>query len=149
MKSLLIGSPQSQRPLGPPNPPSLMASFSVSGSLHELYDTQQVNDRFKKREFVVEIQDGQYSEYIKFQAVQERTALLDSFQKGDTVTVHFNLKGRPYDGRNGRTYFTNLDAWKVEGGNSGASQAPQQQAGSDDDVTGMTFTEAGDGDLPF
>ena len=90
-------------------------SFEVTGRLHEIFPEQQVTDKFRKREFVLEIDDNSYTQYIKFQATQDRCSLLDNYGKGDTVKVNFNLSGRPFTNREGQqVYFTNLVAWKLE-----------------------------------
>jgi hypothetical protein len=48
-----------------------MASYEVTGRLIEIFDEQQISEKFRKREFVIEVQDGQYPEQIKFQLVME------------------------------------------------------------------------------
>ncbi|HBB24977.1 MAG TPA: hypothetical protein DCZ59_01800, partial [Bacteroidetes bacterium] len=47
-------------------------SYEAVGTLHHLTETQQVKDTFKKREFVLEIADGNYPQHIKFQVTQDR-----------------------------------------------------------------------------
>ena len=90
-------------------------ALEIEGKLFEVFDTAAVTDKFQKREFVLELENGNYKEYPKFQLTQARCSLLDEFQKNDEVKVHFNLAGRPYQGRNGQTiYFTNLNVWKIE-----------------------------------
>ena len=109
-----------------------MASYDVTGRLHEIFDEQQVSEKFRKREFVLEVQDGQYPEHIKFQMVQDKTSLIDPYKMGDEVKVTFNLRGRGFNKNGQMLYFTNLEAWKIEaggaggGGNYGGGQ--QQQA---------------------
>ena len=137
--------------------------FEVQGKLEVIYDTQQVTDRFKKREFVIEIQSGMYPEYIKMQLTQDRCSLLDGFNVGDIVKTSFNLRGRPYNKGNETIYFTNLDAWRVESAqaaspaspavntppaNTSSPQAPTAPS-SGSDVTGLSFSEADEDDLPF
>jgi ribosomal protein L3 len=107
-------------------------AYDVTGRLHEIFDEQQVSEKFRKREFVLEVQDGQYPEHIKFQMVQDKTSLIDPFKMGDEVKVTFNLRGRGFNKNGQMLYFTNLEAWKIEpaaGGNAGNSYgAGQQQA---------------------
>ncbi len=99
-------------------------SYEAVGTLHALFDTQQVKDTFKKREFVLEMQDGNYPQHIKFQVTQDRCALLDNFKVGQQVKVLFNLRGRPFQNREGQTvYFTNLEAWRVEPAQAGSTGA--------------------------
>ena len=103
-------------------------SYTVTGPLHEIFDEQQVSEKFRKREFVLEI-PGQYPEHVKFQLVQDKTSLVDSFRVGDEVTVTFNLRGRGFNKNGQMLYFTNLEAWRVEAHGSTSNRAtPQQQA---------------------
>jgi len=131
-------------------------AFEVKGKLEVVYETQQVTDRFKKREFVLEVQSGMYPEYVKFQLTQDRCGLLDPFSEGDEVNVNFNLKGRPYTKEGKTTYFTNLEAWRLDGAstqapapttNTQANTTTADTGGSD--VSGMSFSEAGEDELPF
>lgn len=107
-------------------------AYDVTGRLHEIFDEQQVSEKFRKREFVLEVQDGQYPEHIKFQMVQDKTSLIDPYKMGDEVKVTFNLRGRGFNKNGQMIYFTNLEAWKIEpaaaGGNSGGSYGGGQQA---------------------
>ena len=100
-------------------------SFDVQGRLHEIFDETQVSEKFRKREFVLEIPDGSYTQYAKFQLTQDKCGILDNYKTGDEVKVAFNLSGKPFT-KNGTTmYFTNLQAWRVEhAGNAAQPQAP-------------------------
>jgi hypothetical protein len=94
-------------------------SFEISGRIVEIYPTQQVTDKFKKREFILEVKETnntgfEFIEYIKFQAVQDKTGLLDGLNINDQVKVSFNLRGRKWEKDGQTSYFTNLDAWKIE-----------------------------------
>jgi hypothetical protein len=132
--------------------------FEVQGKLEVIYDAQQVTDRFKKREFVLEVQSGMYPEYVKMQLTQDRCSLLDGLKAGDIVKASFNLRGRPYTKNGETTYFTNLEAWRIETVQAGQAQgaAPSAQApaakssgAAAPDPTGMTFSAADEDDLPF
>ncbi|OGX86605.1 DUF3127 domain-containing protein [Hymenobacter glacialis] len=105
-------------------------AYDVTGRLHEIFDEQQVSEKFRKREFVLEVQDGQYPEHIKFQMVQDKTSLIDPYKMGDEVKVTFNLRGRGFNKNGQMLYFTNLEAWKIESasGGNGSFGGGQQQA---------------------
>ncbi len=110
-------------------------SLEVTGKLLVKYDTQQVSDKFKKREFVLELAEeingNIYTNFAKLQLVQNKCDIIDRFSVGDMVKVTFNIKGNSYtDKKDGMVkYITNLDAWRVEpAGAAGTQQAPQQQA---------------------
>ncbi len=103
-------------------------SLSITGSILEISDIQQIKESFRKREFVVEYTDNpQYPEFIKFELIQDKCALLDAYKVGDKVSVHFNLKGRKWTDREGQIkYFNSLQAWRIEvEGDSKSVSAPE------------------------
>lgn len=91
-----------------------MNNFKITGTIHEILDEQRFSEKFSKRDFVLEIEDGAYKQYIKFQLVNDRMDLLQKHTTGDEVTVSFNLRGRPYEKQGQTVYFTNLEAWRIE-----------------------------------
>jgi len=130
-------------------------NFEVVGKLYKKFDTVQVSDRFQKREFVIEVQDGAYPQLVKFQMTQDRCSTLDPVNVDEMIKVSFNLKGREYTNKNGEVmYFTNLDAWRVESNSpaQATNAVPSQPAGMDqtfptvDDSPGASDFED---DLPF
>ena len=108
-------------------------SLEVTGKLLVKYETQQVSEKFKKREFVIELAEeingNIYTNFAKMQLVQNKCDIIDRFREGDMVKVSFNIKGNRWE-RDGKVnYITNLDAWRVEsatantGNNGGGQQA--------------------------
>ncbi len=123
-------------------------NFSIEAPIYKIFDVQVVSEKFQKREFVLEVQDGSYAQYVKFQLVQDKCDLIDSYAVGDQVKVHFNLRGREWQDK----FFTNLDAWKLE--KIGAASAPAAKTPPAADS--MDFPKAenapaieADDDLPF
>ena len=53
-------------------------AFQMEGVLHKVFETEQKSERFQAREFVVETQE-QYPQFVKFQLVQEKCELADSY----------------------------------------------------------------------
>lgn len=112
--------------------------YELEGKLHQIDDIQTFGSGFSKREFVVEAQDGQYAQMIKFEAVKDKTSLTDKFQVGDEVTVHFDIRGNEYKGK----YYVNLNAWRLEkagagggqqqGGGGGGAPMPEAPSGFDE-----------------
>ena len=75
--------------------------MDIKGKVHEVAPTVQVTDSLKKRELIVEyVENPQYPEYLKFEAIQDRCNLLDNVKAGDDVEVFFNLRGRPWTDKN-------------------------------------------------
>ncbi|HZH88962.1 MAG TPA: DUF3127 domain-containing protein [Chitinophagaceae bacterium] len=94
-------------------------ALEVIGTLHEIYEQQQITPTFAKREFVLEIIDEAptgmtYTNYASFQLVNNSCSLIDHFQKGEKVKVHFNLRGNSWERDGVVRYITNLNAWRVE-----------------------------------
>jgi hypothetical protein len=117
--------------------------YELTGKLVFKTETQQRTEKFKVREFVVEVteevKDKAYSQLIKLQASNERTAVLDDINIGDEVKVHFNLRGSKWEKDGKTSYFTNLDAWKIET----LSKAEKKEA-----ITEAELVQPADG-LPF
>ena len=122
--------------------------FDVTGKLIAKFDTVQRTETFRTREFVIEttedINGRVINNYIKFQSVQDRTNLVDRFNLGDTVKVHFNIKGTRWEKNGNVNYITNLDAWRIE------QVSMQQESGQSGQppVGPDTQMDASD-DLPF
>ncbi len=85
-------------------------ALEIQGKLIEVFDEQKISDSFKKREFVLETNENNFTEQIKFELVQDRTDLIDPYQIGEDVKVSFNLKGRKWNDK----YFVNVQAWRIE-----------------------------------
>ncbi|MCW3080378.1 DUF3127 domain-containing protein [Segetibacter sp.] len=93
-------------------------SYEITGKLIVRFDIVQRSESFKTREFVIEKTEDtngrSFTNFVKFQCVQDKTAMPDKFNIGDEVKVQFNLKGTKWE-KDGRTnYITNLDAWRME-----------------------------------
>lgn len=126
-------------------------ALDITGKLFKIFPVEDKSATFKTRDFVVEMPDGNYMQYIKFQLTQDRCGMVDAFREGDQVRVHFNLRGREWQGK----FFTNLDAWRIEAEAGGSSPAS-----SNDPFGESNFPEAPpasisqqsnkeDDDLPF
>lgn len=93
-------------------------SFEISGKLIEKFDTVKVSDRFKKREFVIEKTESnggmEFTDHIKFQLTQDRCNLIDALNLNDDIKVNFNIRGNKWEKDGKVSYFTNLDAWRIE-----------------------------------
>ena len=123
-------------------------SFEINGKLYEKNDTVSVSDKFRKREFVIQKTEatnaGEFTELIKFQLTQDRCDQLDRYNINEEIKISFNIRGRKWEKDGKVSYFSNLEAWrieKVENGN--ASSAP---------IPGVDFPDfetSSDSDLPF
>ena len=118
--------------------------YELEGKLVEIFQTQQITDTFSKREFILETKDGDYTEVIKFQMTQDNCPKIESYKVGDTVNVSFNIKCRKWEKDDKTSYFTNLEAWKLELCGDNMNQEPTQE---NIDQTPPEVEE--ESDLPF
>ena len=123
--------------------------MNIVGKLIEIFDTQQISDSFKKREFVVEFAENpQYPELIKFELIQDKCSLLDSYSTGNEVDVSFNLKGRKWSKDGKDMYFTTLQAWRLELAKSGQDAPAATSTDVPTEPEWLSDTKD-EGDLPF
>ena len=93
-------------------------AFEITGKVIDISPVNQVSDKFKKREFVIERKEtggaAVFVDYIKFQLIQDKCDLINESYLNEEIKIWFNIKGNKWE-RDGKiNYFTNLDAWKVE-----------------------------------
>jgi len=114
--------------------------MTINGTIKVIYDTVQVKDTFRKREFVVEYASNpDYPQFVKFEMIQDACDQLEKFKVGDNVKIDFDLQGRAWVNPKGETvYFNSLRSWKLTpAGNSDSSGSEPE------------FNEAPGEDLPF
>ncbi len=90
--------------------------LEANGRIHACFDAKQITERFRLREFVLELSDNpRYPQFVKFQLTGDRCEQLDGFQAGDDVRVEFSLRGREWTSPQGEIrYFNSLDVWTLE-----------------------------------
>jgi hypothetical protein len=133
----------------------LKMSYELTGKLVVKYDTVQKSATFKTREFAVEKTDDvggrTITNFVKFQSVQDKTSIIDKVNVGDEIKVYFNIKGTKWEKDGKTSYFTNLDAWRIE---PLSAQTTTDNSGTDTeyleplDTFSATSPDAID-DLPF
>lgn len=122
-------------------------SYELTGKLVEKFDTVEISDTFRKREFVVEKEEygggNVFTDMIKFQLTQDRCNLIDDMNLNDEIKVLFNIRGRKWEKGDKVNYFTNLEAWRIE---KVTQESPGTPDHTPDDIP--ADTEVND-DLPF
>jgi len=122
-------------------------NFQLEGKLIEIYPIQQVSETFRKREFVIEINEETpgrtFTQYVKFQLLQDKCEIIEDFQKEQQIKVYFSIRGNRWEKDGNVAYFTNLDAWKIEPVDYSYSQDDDIPLPDDDYPTDE------DEDLPF
>ena len=88
--------------------------MELLGKIIFVAETQQITEKFSKRDFVIETIE-QYPQQVKFELHQDKTDLIDSYKIDEVVSVSFNLRGRSYIDKNNITQYSNtLQAWKIQ-----------------------------------
>ena len=124
--------------------------LDATGRIHALFEAQQVTERFRKREFVVELADNpRYPQFVQFQLTGDRCENIDGFEVGDEVRVEFSLRGREWTSPKGEVrYFNSLDVWTIEKSGSGSGSPGGDDnpfGGGSDNIPAPTD----DDDIPF
>lgn len=84
-------------------------SYKTTGTIHRI-DDEITRGNFTSREFRLKVEDGRYTQIVKFELHKERGDVLDNFREGEQVDVEFDVRGRELpDGK----CFNSLVAWKV------------------------------------
>ena len=71
-----------------------------TGRIFLINETQVISDKFKKREFILEIENetnSDWNDFVKFELIQDKVSVLDGLSINDKVNVNFNLKGRKWE----------------------------------------------------
>ena len=117
-------------------------SFEIQGKIHKVFPSENKSGNFQAREFVIEVESGQYSQLIKFQLTQDRCDLIDAYSEGEEIKVSFDLRGREWDGK----YFINLNAWRLNRPSS-TEKTDSPKPTVQDEV--LSLPDGSFNDLPF
>lgn len=60
--------------------------------------------------FVVDVQDGSYTNQVCFEQWANNLPLIEGFNVGDRVVVNYNIRSREYQGR----WYTSVSAWRIQ-----------------------------------
>ncbi len=105
-----------------------MAQVSINGTIKVVGKTQDVSEKFRKREVVITEAGGQYPQHIPVEFTQDGCGLLDGFKPGEEVSVTCFVNGREWTGKDGVTkHFLSLKGNRIE--RSGAAGSSDEHAG--------------------
>jgi hypothetical protein len=108
-----------------------------------IHPTQQVTEKFSKREFVVtDGMESDYPQHIILQATRDKCSLLDQFKVNDMVDVAINIRGREWTSPQGEIkYFNSIEAWRIEPA-SGQAPSTAPSGMSDFGISNATNTQS-------
>ena len=99
-------------------------SYTTTGRIKVINDTQTFPSGFQKREFVVTVPNGEWPQDLKFELTKDKCEKLDQFKADDEVEVEFDIRGNEFKEK----YYVNLSAWRLKATQDGQQQAQQQPA---------------------
>lgn len=70
----------------------------------------KAGNEWKKQEFVIDVEDGQYPKQICFTIFNDKLSLIDGLKEGTEVNVSFSVESREFNGK----WYHNVNAWKLE-----------------------------------
>lgn len=118
-------------------------NFELTGKIFEIYPTQQKTEKFRSRDFVLDVTksvgERMITDYVKFQTTNDKCDLLNKFKVGSEVTIHFNIRGNRWEKDGKVSYFTNLEAWRITGEQNSDLKPKAHQE----------FEQDENGDVPF
>jgi hypothetical protein len=90
--------------------------MQVTGEIKTINLTENVSEKFKKREFVlITDKSTQYPQTILFELQQDKCDIIDAYSVGQEVSVDYNLKGRQWTNTQGEVKtFNTLSVWKIQ-----------------------------------
>ena len=87
---------------------------TLKGKIHEVLPIETFSSGFQKQSLIVETDDN-YPQFINIEFLKDKTSLLDNLKKGELVTVHYNINGKPWTSPQGDVkYFNSITGWKIE-----------------------------------
>jgi len=90
-------------------------SNEFTGTIVLIKESEQISEKFVKREFILSDDNDQYPQVISFELHQDKVDIILGCKPGDKVTVGFNLRGREWTDNVGNVrYFNTLQAWRVD-----------------------------------
>lgn len=123
-------------------------NYEVTGKLIVKDDIQNISDRFKKREFVIEVENeknSDWNDFVKVQLTQDRCDLIENINLNEMIKVSFNLRGRKWENNGQTSYFTNLEGWRIEKTGQANMNTPPVPEYDMQDIPAASDTD----DLPF
>lgn len=91
-----------------------MDKIKLTGTVYHVGTTQQVSEKFRKREFVIKTNE-QFEQLVLIQVINDRCELLDSLKFNDLIDVMINIRGREWTDKNTgqKKFFNTLEAWQI------------------------------------
>ena len=123
-----------------------MDTIILEGRLVQILSAQEgqsTRGAWKKQDFIIETSE-QYPKKVCICCWNEKTDELSKFQLNDNLRVSVNIESREYNSK----WYTDIKAWRIEQLNT-ESTTNSNPAISEDDISGVSFSNDENDDLPF
>jgi len=91
-----------------------MEKMQLNGLIHSIGQTEVKSEKFAKRDLVLAIVDGNYTQHLNIQFTNTNCEKLDAFRIGQNVTIPINLRGRLWTGADGiEKCFNSIEGWAI------------------------------------
>ncbi|TWF38838.1 uncharacterized protein DUF3127 [Chitinophaga polysaccharea] len=125
------------------------ARITLSGTLINVFPTEQISDSFKKRVIWLREDTLDYAQTYSIEFVQDNCSKLDRYQPGMTVEVSVNLRGR-LSSKNGKEYvFNQLQGWNIKKLGINSDPGAEYQEAEAAHYKQPDLQESAGDDLPF
>ncbi len=92
-------------------------SYQLEGTVEKIGEVQTFKNDFKKVELILKTNEGEYSNLIKFEALNKvAMKVTDSLEEGQHISASFSIRGNEFNGK----YYNNLVMYKWDALNEGA-----------------------------
>ena len=82
--------------------------MKATGIIYKINEVQQISEKFKKRDFVLEIKNNEaYVQKVMFTLILDKVDAINSCSVGDRVEVNFDLQGKEWTSPDGTVRFFN------------------------------------------
>jgi hypothetical protein len=120
-------------------------SFDLTGLIIAIDPVKTFPSGFYKRELVLDVADGQYSQSIKIEFLKDRADLLENFRAGQKVTIGVNLRGNEYEQR----YFNAVLGWKITSAEESSPKKKQDSQQESHPLSAIQNNPETDDEIPF
>lgn len=121
----------------------MSVNVEITGKLIVKNEEKQLSEKFKKREFVLYVENEKnpdYSDKIKVELKQDRCDLIEPIGVGEDVRVQCNVTGRAWTNKEGvEMFFNTIEAWRVERVANQAPSAPPVPSHDTPEDDGLPF----------
>ena len=82
--------------------------MKAEGIIYKINEIQNISEKFKKRDFVLEIKNNEaYVQKVMFNLILDKVDAINNCNVGDTVTVDYELQGKEWTSPDGTVKFFN------------------------------------------